>query len=362
MRAFLLFGFFAVAATQPQSCQPPTTAPNAQSDGASPSDASASDASRQLLQSSAAPGGAAAGSLPVPACASLLEAAPRGLACLHCLQPEAATQADALAEIVAGSCLKNVVMNYLVDGSFTDNTDILYRHISLLTSGGRQLLLHLYLMNGPAQRRYARDPGAGFGADISPAAFRERIQSDTVLQDAFKRRVAALVPVMRFAAERGAVISIVPMLEDNLTEDSFSALSQLVLDELPRDIPVSLGRNACGCSTGSDEQTPVGFFKETHDAGAAGRFQSGIVTNDGVMDALDLPEGSGRHFLSLDELVRARDDSQRELNAFILWGATRQGLYPNGNGGLLRQEPAKRSYAIPDETQRSRIVAFLRGE
>jgi hypothetical protein len=56
-----------------------------------------------------------------PTCTSLLDRAPRGLACLHCLHPAAREQSDILVEILSRSCLKQVAINYLVDGSFSEN-------------------------------------------------------------------------------------------------------------------------------------------------------------------------------------------------------------------------------------------------
>lgn len=355
MKAFSLLFLAAVAAAQPQACQPPAD-PKAGATGTATTDTSSTAATER------------SGLTPLPeslsaaSCSSLQDAPTRGIACLHCLQPEAKAQGDALAQLLASTCLKNVAIDYLVDGSFSDNLDPIFRHVELLSSGGRHLLLHLYLMNGPAQRRHDTDPGKGFGANIAPADFRERIISDPQLRAEFQSRVTRLIPLLRYAASRDVLISIVPMLEDNLTEESFVALSQLVLDTLPADIPVALGRNPCGCSAGSDRRTPTGYFRESHDVNAAQRVHGGLVTNDGVIDALDLPDVSVRRALSLSDLQSARDNAAAERDVFILWGATRQGLYPNGSGSLVRQPPAARNYAIPEGQQRDRIIQFLRGE
>jgi hypothetical protein len=333
------------AATYPQSCQldfgqlqqtpQPTASDTAQASG-------------ELTERSAS----------AESCPALLEGPPRGLSCLQCMQPEAQAQAQEIISLLRESCAKNLIINYLADGTFSFNEMVLHNHISQLTDGGRQLFLQFYLTNGPAQRRGASNSEAVFPSDIEPEEFRERILDDTEVQERYKQLIARLVPTLRYAQERGAQIALVPMLEDNLDEASFMKMAKLIFAALPSDISVSIGRNPCkGCGTGSDDEIPPGVFEESHSLSDASRLRDGVLTNDGKDYSIDGPR---RGFLSLGELLSARDTAEKHRNAFILWSAERQGFSVDEAGRLVRRPPSERNYAMPDEHERSLILQFLR--
>ena len=326
----------AAAATNPQSCQlnfqqpvPPTTP--------------AQSASGQT-----APVDTASVSRTADTCASLIDSPPRGLACLQCTQPQAREQAAEIASILADSCIKNLVISYLVDGTFSYDEELLKNHIELLTRGGRQLYLHLYLTNGPAQRRGASNSEQVFGSTIEPETFRRKILTDRSLQLEYENLVERLTPVLRYAEQRGAQISLVPMLEDNLNREAFMKMAQLTFEALPPDISASIGRSPCpGCYSGNDDDLPPGVFMESHSIAEGSSIHDSVITNDG-------------QDFSLDRLRAARDSAEANNNIFIVWDSARQGRTKDANGRILRKPTNQRTYAIPDSVERQQLISFLR--
>jgi len=294
-----------------------------------------------------------------PTCTSLLDRAPRGLACLHCLHPAAREQSDILVEILSRSCLKQVAINYLVDGSFSENgvqeetylrdRQLILKHIEHLTIEGREPLLHLYLLNGPAQRRYDSNPGRGLFTEIAPAEFRRRILDDENIRTSFGNHVRALLPLLSSANAMGARISIVPMLEDNLDAESFVEIGRLVETAIGDTVSYSIGRSACpSCANGSDSTLPKRYFREIHSLKHSSGVTGGLVTNDGEDD------------LSSEQISEALKVANMNGNTFIIWSATRQGLRPSGNGGYMRQDPNEREYQIPSLAEIEDLLSLLR--
>ncbi len=295
------------------------------------------------------------------ACPELLDLPPRGIACLQCTQPEAASQADALVQILLESCIRRVAINYLVDGSFSYDQGLLERHINALTADGRELSLLFYLSNGPSQRRYKSKPLKGFGTDMSPSDFRERIQRDAALQKEYSNLVSGLLPMLQLASSRKAKILIVPMLEDNLDIESFRQMVKLVKNSIPPGIDYRVGRNPCPkCSDGADGEIDEGIFKETHNMRSADNFENGVVTNDGDASVFEKDAHKGDKFISLEQLKFGRDEAGKRNSVFILWSAARQGLQQVENGSYPRRSATEREYSLPSETERQEILQFLR--
>ena len=291
-------------------------------------------------------------------CTSLLDSAPRGLACLHCTQPEARSQARQIRSTLLGSCLKNVAINYLVDGTFSFDHAFLLDEITELTSGGRKLFISFYLSNGPAQRRYDTTDIDSFGTHIAPEDFRYRIQHDPILQGEYQSIVDRLVPILRYARQRGASVAVIPMLEDNLSDRAFDAMLELTLAVIPPSISISVGRNPCpGCYDGNGSRIPDGVFEELHTDWRGIGIQNGIVSNDGrnySSPASGIPLDADT---TLDELRAVRDAAGNANNIFILWNAARQGL-PTTSGEF--PVPSSRFYAPISSQERSELLSFLR--
>ncbi len=359
-RLFLPAVLAAAAATQAQTCtlaspQQNSTAPAVETAAErtpaepTPEPATASTSTAALTQ--------------WVSCPELLQAPPRGMSCLHCLQPEAESQAAALVQLLLESCLENIAVNYLVDGSFSYNEALLRSHIEALSSGGRKLTLLIYFANGPTQRKYRNALLDGFGTGVSPAEFRSLIRSDEAVRESFRELVRGVAPVLEYAAGRGAELLLVPMLEDNLDRESFISMAELLRESLPDSLPYRLGRNPCPtCSDGADGSIPEGMFRETHNVRGAGSLRNGVVSNDGEWSALEAAaQRDGRPELSLGELKKARDRAAAGGNVFILWSASRQGRYATATGGMPRQSAEERNYAFPSDEERRETLIFLRG-
>ncbi len=294
-------------------------------------------------------------------CVSLIAAPARGLSCLHCNQPEAGAQPDLIVDLLRRSCLKNVAINYLVDGTFSFNEALLARHIEVLTAFGRRLVVQFYLTNGATQRNWRDTAVTAFGVQMPPEDFRRQILSDFSLQGEYQRIVARLIPIISYARSRGAEVLLVPGLEDNLSNAAFALLVQLAREALPEGMNVHFGRNPCsGCYEGNEDGVPAGVFLEQHTAGANVFVSGGVVTNDGTdyMPEIDA-QSLGDFAVTLRSLAAVRDQAAQARNVFILWSAERQGLVPQGSSFIFLP-PESRTYEVPDSTEQQDIILFLR--
>lgn len=296
-------------------------------------------------------------------CDSLIETAPRGLACLHCTQPEARTQARILSLLLKRSCLKNIAIDYLVDGTFSFDEAFLFDEVEKLTTNGRRLFVYFYVSNGSTPRRWNTTEIDAFGTRMEPGEFRQRIQYDPELQSQFQQLVYRIVPLMRYAVSRGAIVSVIPSLEDNLSNQAFNVMFELALDAVPADLPVAFGRSDCpSCYPGNEAGVPDGLFEDVHTSSPFISKKDGLVTNDGVDYVFDPTGFDENGVLTLDDLKAVRDSSANTNNAFILWNAKRQGLPGIGDDNRTIVHPSKREFQIPTIAERLAIISFLRGE
>lgn len=280
-------------------------------------------------------------------CAQLIDTAPRGLACLQCNHPNAHYQADVIADIMLHSCLKNLAINYLVDGTFDYDETFMRYHLDKLAVGGRQVFANFYLFNGPAQRRYASTPVTALAAKISPEEFRKRLLSDAAFQNEVVAHVRRYEPLFRYAAQKGISVSVVPMLEDNLSDESFQALLQLVMQGLPGDVSFAIGRNPCPtCYNGNEKTVTPPLFTELHTRLPDFSINNALITNDGYDPA------------NVSEMRPVRAQAETLGDMFILWGAARQGLW---DGATVNTNPDERFYVVPSAAERKALTEFLRG-
>ena len=294
-------------------------------------------------------------------CASLLDGASRGLACLHCTQPQARAQAILLHRLLRQSCLRRISINYLVDGTFSFDKDFLINQISELTQGDRQVFISFFLANGAAQRRFDITRIDSFATQISPQEFRERIEHDPELQEQYLMLVRRLIPVLEHAHAEGARLALIPYLEDNLNNRAFEVLLALTQSVLPPNLPLLFGRNPCGtqCYPGNEDGIPPGVFEEQHTADMFIQTANGIVTNDGQDYASLATAPNPLARTCLNQLRMVRDVSATQNNSFILWSARRQGLPPDIDTQLF-PIPAGRHYDVPTEAEQVEIIEFLR--
>ena len=289
-------------------------------------------------------------------CQILQQSAPRGLACLHCSQPQARRQAIAIRNILLEACLENIAVNYLVDGTFLYDEQFLMHELSHLTAGGRRLHVVLYLLNGCAQRGYYQRTDAFLA--MSPEEFRSRLARDSSLHTAYMRHVELRRPLIARALQLGASVTVVPMLEDNLDGSSFEQLAELTARALPAEWDIRFGRSPCPrCHAGNDGDIHEGIQAEWHTIRANRGIQGGIITNDGFeyySSSFPRPPLAVVH---LDDLRSLAARAGQLDNTFILWSARRQGIEKEG----MLPPPAERRYEIPSPGERRELLRFLRG-
>lgn len=297
-------------------------------------------------------------------CPGLLKGVPRGLSCLHCTQSEAEDQARKLAVLLFNSCLENVALTYLLDGSFSQNSLLLKEHIDLLSSNGRRPFIYIYLSNGAAQRQWDKTSFNTFGVQVKPEEFRERIFYDQDLRSEYKQIVRNLVPYIYYARSRGAVISLIPSLEDNLDDRSFNELLKITYDEVPKDVGVNFGRNPCpGCYSGNTSWAPSGVFIDQHTKDTNGIILNGLISNDGREYSYAAPgsqEFERQSGLTLNNLRQVRDASFDANSTFVLWSGKRQGLASYVPGTTVYPPASERVYAMPDFNEQRALLYFLR--
>lgn len=292
-------------------------------------------------------------------CLSFVEGPPVGLACLHCLQPEARAQADLLARLMGTSCRRNVATFVLVDGSFGDDQEFLKHLIRTVVRHGSRLDLYLYLTNGPWQRRDEQLPDRGFATHLPPEEFRVLIQSDEQFREAFRTHVRNLVPVFSFAVEQGVRLNLLPALEDNLDAPSARAIEALVVEAVPPSIPYRLGRNPCrGCYKGNDTSVPDGLFEDQHIHSLCNgvRVSNGLVSNDG--ETFRFPGEAFDADLEFEDMFLFAKRAAEKSNSFVLWKGEFQGRALDG----AFIDPADRQYVVPNEPQQALLLDFLRAE
>jgi|GEM_PF-4019412 len=294
-------------------------------------------------------------------CPALVQGPTRGLACLHCNERSAQGQARVLTAILRESCLSDLAINYLVDGSFGYDPAFMLEQIHLLTSQGRRLHLYFYITNGPSQRRWATTPVKGFMTNTAPESFRSRIKNDEGVRSAYQALVSRLMPVLAYAASRNAEITLVPMLEDNLDNSSFDEMLALAKEVVPVSLKVNFGRNPCPrCYPGNQDGTPEGMLSEVHTANTDFTSMNFLVSNDGIDFAWPSSEAGGV-VLTLDQLIPARDKAADLNIPFILWSGKRQGLVFKPSGADAPLASTDRSYGMPSMQERRAIVRFLQG-
>lgn len=264
-------------------------------------------------------------------CNTLVDAQPRGIACLHCNQPEAKKQADAIVDILAKSCVKNVAINYLIDGTFGYDEAMMRRHIEKLTEGDRQLHLQLFFINGAGQKFCSTPYSNGFLARMCPNAF-DAALSGTELRPKIRRFAESRRAIVAYALSRGAKVYLAPVLEDEISNKNFYRLLA-TFRRAYSGLPVSWVR-----STTLYDATFRNVRKELHDLGR----DSFVITNDGVQ-------------VTPTRFAKVCGTSRKRI--CIHHSASRQGR----TVGFSRPLPAsKRDYKVPSNAEERALIRFLR--
>ena len=290
-------------------------------------------------------------------CPQMVEGPPLGIACLHCGEPKAREQAIRIASILGKSCRENIATTMLIDGTFSDDQDVLKKVISTATARGSRLHLFLYMSNGPWQRRYKTVPQKGIGTKISPEEFRRRIHWDRNLIEKYQQRIEWALPLIKYAQSRGSVVYVMPMLEDNLDREAARKMEELTLEAIPPDLAVALGRNPCtSCYRGNDGSVPEGLFldQHAHSKHSNIRARGGLVTNDGKTFTFPHEESESNK-LTFDGLKTLAKNSLAKNNSFVIWRGEYQGIHGRG-----LKDPARRNYSMPNGDDEEALLELLR--
>lgn len=287
-------------------------------------------------------------------CTSFVEGAPVGIACLQCGHPNAFSQALKIADILAKSCRRHIATTMLIDGSFSDVRDNLGEFVRIAASRGATLHLYLYLANGPWQRAYPQAPNLGVGTNMSPEDYRSRIQYDTAVQNEYLSQANWAMPLVSYAQTQGAIVYLIPMLEDNLDYNSARKIEDLTLTAVPSFLSVALGRNPCpGCYPGNDGSIPAGLFEDQHISSAyqGVRTTNGLVTNDGASVVFPHDTAPPSPSIPLDQLTGVISQAAARNNAFVIWRREYQ--------GQSRTDPGARNYAMPTAADEQVLLQVL---
>src|SRR5690606_31044936 len=114
--------------------------------------------------------------------------------------------------ILNRSCLKNVAISYLIDGSFGGNLNYILEDIEQIEPG-RTVFLELFLLNGSSQRRWKDTPVRGVFTRVEPKEFRTNIiKQDRETYSELDLFLNRLIPFLEQLAEKEVRLLIVPML------------------------------------------------------------------------------------------------------------------------------------------------------
>lgn len=268
---------------------------------------------------------------------------PTGIACLHCMHPNSAVQRAFIVEAMVESKIPRVSTNIIVDGTFGWDPKWLEALILRLTEN-QQLILNVYLMSGPSQRRYQDGFYKGFQQHISPASFNFIFNASMVVQEEYLNLVRRLIPFARLLnSRRGSVMRVFPCgLEDVCTDQSLNTAYKLFGQVWPSDINYFLGRNP---SAGS-KSIPLGTHKEIHGKSYSFKNANCIVSNDGID-------------VSYSTLRRIRTRAEKNKCEHIIWAAKRQGI---SNTRRTYKDPDLRTYEVPTAREYIELVNFLQGK
>lgn len=293
-------------------------------------------------------------------CPTLSSKRTTGLLCLHCMQSQAQGMTESFTEILERSCLQNVSLGFVTDGSFGFAPENIVYAAKKLRAEGRSVWIHIYFHNGPAQRRYLSNVFTSF-ATMQPALFRKRVRFDPAFRKVIEEEIRKLLPVLQELSDLGARVTLAPGLEDNLDNQSFSALLTLLKKNIPTPIRPRFVRSACrDCAAGNESQLLKGLMREHHTALRKKRrfsVRNGIVSNDGDYIYLDSDPNKRRGGSMLQDLARLRDEVRKLGNMFLLW-------VPKFQGTLefeASRPPALREYPLPSEAEKREIATFLSG-
>lgn len=299
-------------------------------------------------------------------CPFLKDGAPVGIQCLHCMHPKAKKFTPLLTKAILNSCRKQVAVAYILDSSFGFDPEVIRAQVSKLLNNQREVYLHLYVINGPAQRRWTLKTFSGFANQIPPDIFRAQIIFDKKLRFNYSKLVSRIAPLVSEMIALGVHVSVCPMLEDNLSNQAFDSILTLTRDTLLQN--VTYFRSVCGdCYAGNETGVPPGVKMEIHRISKGFSLKDGIISNDGwgyvyfsnadkvILQNPVIHSDRKESVVSLNDLRPILKRSRQLNNIFLLWISKYQQTYP----GSRSLPPSKRNFPRPKDSELNSISSFL---
>jgi hypothetical protein len=274
-----------------------------------------------------------------------------GFSCLHCMSPAAKPQALQVMSVMRDSRRPQVITNLVMDDSFGTDLAQFESYYQVFTRSQQQRVWVLFLGNGSHERK-CRTYRNQFCVAAIRTHFKDYLKR--LARTALRVRPAVLallndpIPSSDSGGPSplslgGNVAIIIPVLEDNLTDEEFRQAA-LVISNIYLPISgsnkIALGRSACpGCASGNGKWIPDGFFYETV-ATRPGNFRKqALVTNDGEEMSLNIQSKIAHH-----------------ANFYISWSCIRQG----GCNGLPETLPYERTYPLLSNRTKRGMTLWMR--
>ncbi len=284
---------------------------------------------------------------------NLIHTTPKGIGTLQAMVPSARPQVDDIVDLLFKSRISKPAFNVLF-GGFGENPDYLKSIMNVLNSQGRQAHFLYYLMNGPSQRRWNSTPVRSFEVLVEPKAFRHAILTNAETQQKIITRARTINDLCNHNTSLGGVNRVTLMLEDNLDDESFQHLFNMVRPIFNSNIQIV--RNPCtGAYPGNEGGVPSGCFYESHNTENQ-NFSNGVSTNDGKTFKFGKESVHYKEQISLSKLSKARNVASKQNNWFFLWNAKYQGLISDAT-----PDPFSRIYSVPTDAEKVILHNFLVG-
>jgi hypothetical protein len=280
----------------------------------------------------------------------------RGYTMLYLMQPNARQSVEKQITAMIDSQVQGLYLGVLIDGTFGRDFNYLLSIIRKIERAKRSLTLVLYLTNGPAMRNKDRPKPESPFSDLDPIEFRDLIQNDDIVRDAYLELIKPIVPVLQLnrrlnTANRNYVVV---MLEDNLDDASYLAMKELT--ETVTSNRATFIRNPCpGCVEGNtSDGFGDGIELHSHEDINTLSFIDGYSL-DG--EGHDLPGKEVAGQLTYEQTRNlALTAVSRGLRYFGLWRFERQGLKIGG----VNLPPDERTYEVPSDQDIEAEIALLR--
>jgi hypothetical protein len=277
---------------------------------------------------------------------------------LYLMQPEARATVERQVRILLDSKVMNLYLGVLVDGTFTTDYEYLSSVVRRLNAQDRTLTLALFFSNGSAMRMHEESFPGGLFNIVEPGNFRYLIQNEPKVQSMLKRAIAKALPVFDLNSSLSPknLNFAIPMLEDNLDNESYVAMRRVTRAALQGRAEVM--RNPCpGCySDGRNNADPLGSGLESHNPDDISRLSpKDGLTLDGT--GFLYPGESSPWGIPIEAVKTLKELAiDRNLRYFGLWRAGRQGLANT----TTKTPPSERTYEVPTDEHATAEIDLLR--